>query len=168
MEERATLPKVAMHITRGCLVVPIQVELYCETIIQIQKDVLERVKETGAKGVIIDVSGVDIIDSFIAQTISDTARMASMLGATTVLTGFKPDVVASLIDLDFELKDIQTAITLEDGFQRLKPIVEPKEKSEEIEEPEEESGEDQECQAGENEEIEAEDNEREKTKRKTN
>lgn len=159
MEEKAALSKVTMHITRGCLVVLIQVELYDKVLLQIQGDILERVKETGVKGVIIDVSGVDVIDSFIAQTISDTARMASMLGATTVLTGLKPGVVASLIDLDFEPKGIQTAITLEEGFRILEPVVLPREESKEIEEPEEESGEDQEGGSYEDLEIEEEDDE---------
>ncbi len=140
-----------MYITRGCLVVPIQVELYDEVVLQIQAAILERVKETGVKGVIIDVSGVDIMDSFIAKTISDTARMASMLGATTVLTGLKPGVAASLIDLDFELTDIQTAISIEEGFGILEPVVLLKEESEEIEQPtEEESSEDKEGGTAEN------------------
>jgi len=165
MEEEIGLSKkVAMHISRGCLIVPIQIELYDETILQIQRDILEKVKSTGIKGVIIDVSGVEIIDSFFAQAICDTARMTYMLGATTVLTGLKPEVVASLVDLDIEFKDVQTAMNLEAGYQRLEPLVELKEESEEIEEYEEieesegEVDEDQEVQVDEDEEIEEEDN----------
>lgn len=134
MEEEVALSNVAMHITQGCLVVPIQAELYDEVILQIQRDILEKVSETGVRGVIIDVSGVDIIDSFIARTLSDTARMVSLLGATTVLTGLKPGVVASLVDLGLELKGVQTAINLEEGFRLLEPVVWPEE---EFEEPEE-------------------------------
>lgn len=133
MEERTHHSKVVTHIIRGCLVVPIQGELYDELILQIQRDILEEIKQTGIKGVIVDLAGVDIIDSFLGRVVSDTAKMASMLGATTVLTGFKPAVVASLVDLDFEPGDIQTALTLEDGFHKLGPIVAP----EEIEEVEE-------------------------------
>ena len=143
MEEGTALSRVAMHITGGCLVVPIQVELYNEVILKLQKDILDRVNETGVKGVIIDVSAVDIIDSFIAQTMSDTARMASLLGATTMVVGLKPGVASSLVDLDFELEDMQTAITVDEGFRRLRPVVFPEEKSDEIEETEEEPDEDQ-------------------------
>jgi len=139
MEEETLSSGVTMHVTRGCLVVPIQVELYDETIVQIQQGILERIKETAVKGVIIDLSGVSIIDSFLAQAIFDAAKMTSMLGATTILTGIRPPVAASLIDLEVDLKDVETAITLEEGFQRLKPLVEPEEKLEEIEE---EAGED--------------------------
>jgi len=134
MGEKNCLSKVAMHITQGCLVVPIHGELYDEVVLQIQNDVLKKITETGIKGVIIDLSGVDVIDSFIGQAISDTARMASMLGATTLLTGFKPEVVVSLIDLGIELKDVQTAITLEEGFRQLQSIVAPDEMEEMAEE----------------------------------
>ena len=164
MEEEIELSRVAMHISRGCLIVPIQIELYDEIILRIQKDILERVKETGVKGVIIDVSGVEIIDSFFAQAICDTARMTYMLGATTVLAGLKPEVAASLVDLDIDFRDIQTAMDIEAGFQRLEPLVRPKEEPEEIEEyeeieePEGEFDEDQEVQIGEDGEIEEEDN----------
>ena len=136
MEEKAALSKMVMPMIRGCLVVPIQIELYDASVIRIQESVLEKIRETGIKGVIMDVSAVEIMDSFIVQTISDTARMASMMGATTVLVGLQPGVVASLVDLELELGDIQTAITLEEGFQKLKPRVEPKEP----EEPEEIEG----------------------------
>lgn len=159
MEEKAPSPRVTMHVMRGCLIVPIQVELYNEIMLQVQQDILERIKETAVKGVIIDLSGVDLLDSFLAQAISDTARAVSMLGATTILTGLKPEVVASLIDLDIDFGDIQTAITLEEGFQKLEPLVEPKERLEEIEEPKEEDDKDRKGRADEDEseEIEEED-----------
>lgn len=133
MEEKAAISDVAMHIIRGCLVVPIQVELYDETIFRIQTAILERVNETGVKGMIIDLSGVGIIDAFLCQKIFNTVRMASMLGATTVLTGIKPEVVASLIDFDIEFKDILTARTLEEGFLVVEPIILPEEEEEEEE-----------------------------------
>ena len=105
-----------MQIVRGCLVVPVQVELYDNVVLQLRKDILEKVRETGAKGVIIDLSAVDVMDSFIAQTLSDTARMAALLGAKTVLSGLQAGVVAGLIDLDVEFQNVQTARTLEEGF----------------------------------------------------
>ena len=157
MEEKAALSKVAMYITQGCLVVPIQVELHDELVLQIQEDILERVNKTGIKGVIIDVSGVAIIDSPLGRAISDTARMASLLGAKTVITGLRPGVVASLIDLDFDIRGIATAVSLEEGFRMLAPVVAPKEEPEEAEEAEEEieapeeTDEDQEVEAGEEE-----------------
>jgi len=164
MEEEIELSRVAMHISRGCLIVPIQIELYDEIILRIQKDILERVKDTGVKGVIIDVSGVEIIDSFLAQAICDTVIMVSMLGAATVLTGLKPEVAASLVDLDIEFKDIKTAMDIEAGFQKLEPLVRPKEEPEEIEKNEKieelkrETDKMQEAQIDKDGEIEEEDN----------
>ncbi len=151
MKGKNYLSKVVMNIIQGCLVVPIHGELYDESVLQIQRDVLEKIKNTGIKKVIIDLSGANVIDSFLGQVISDTVKMASMLGATTVLTGFKPEVVVSLIDLDFDFGDIQTAITLEDGFHKLQSRLtdeeiedaddETTEAIEELEEPEEEEDE---------------------------
>ncbi|HCL89830.1 MAG TPA: hypothetical protein DHW70_00660, partial [Candidatus Atribacteria bacterium] len=115
--------------TRGYLVVPIQVELYDENIIQMQKDILKRVNEAKIKGVIIDLSAVDIMDSFLAQSLCDTVKMNSMLGASTILTGFQPEVVASIIELNLEFKDIQTAINIEEGFQRLDALLTPQEET---------------------------------------
>ena len=105
-----------MHITRGCLVVPIQVELHDQVIQAAQADILEQVRRSGLRGVVIDVSGVSMIDRFMADRLAETARMASLLGATTVLTGLKPGVVTSLIDLGFEVKNFLTAISLEEGL----------------------------------------------------
>ena len=118
---------VAMHVARGCLVVPIVVELYDESMRRIQNAVLESIMKTGIKGVIIELSGVNIIDAFLCRTIFDTARMVSLVGATAVLTGIKPEVAASLSEFDLEFYDIQTAITIEESFHRLEPLVEPNE-----------------------------------------
>lgn len=145
MEDDSNLSKVAMYITRGYLVVPIQVELYDKNIIQMQKDVLKRVNEAKTKGVIIDLSAVDIMDSFLAQSLCDTVKMNSMLGAATILTGFQPEVVASIIELNLEFKDIQTAINIEEGFERLDALLAPQEEiSAEIEEGMEEEEEEEE------------------------
>ncbi len=98
---------------------PVQVELYDDVVLQIQRDILTQVRDTGAKGVIIDVSAVEVMDSFIAQTFSDTAQMVSLLGAKTILSGLQAGVVAALIDLNVEFYNVQTARTLEEGFRIL-------------------------------------------------
>ena len=126
-----------MHITRGCLLVPLQVDLSDEAMLEIQAEILEKVSQTGVKGIIIDLTSIDILDSFLTNTLLDTGRMASLLGATTVIVGLKPELASALVDLGLEFKDILTAITLEQGFQKLRPIVEPEERPEEIEETEE-------------------------------
>lgn len=138
MEEEITLSKVGMYVTRDCLVVPIQVELHDELVTQIQEDILRRVKGEQLKGVVIDLSGVAILDSVLARGVFDTAQMTSLLGVRTVITGLSAGVVASLIDLDFAPGNVPIALTLDEGLQTLEPYMKPKEEPEEAEEPEEE------------------------------
>jgi rsbT antagonist protein RsbS len=138
MEEETALSQAAMYVIRGCLIVPIQVELNDELMLQIQEDILERVNKTGIKGVIIDVSGVAVIDSSLGRAIRDTVRMASLLGAKTIVSGLRPGVVSSLIDLDFKIEDVLTAINLEEGLRLLASVTASKEEPEEAEEAEEE------------------------------
>jgi rsbT antagonist protein RsbS len=126
-----------MYIAGGCLLAPLQVDLSDEAMLEIQAEILEKVSQTGVKGVIIDLTSIDILDSFMVNTLSNTGRMASLLGATTVIVGLKPELASVLVDLNLEFKDILTAITLEQGFQKLRPIIEPDERPEEIEETEE-------------------------------
>ena len=134
MEGEAASSKAALYVIRGCLVVPIQVELDDELMLQLQKDILERVNKTELKGVIIDVSGVAVIDSSLGQAIFDTARMASLMGAQTIVTGLTPGVAASLTDLDFDPGDVPTATSLEEGFRILVPAATHEVKPEEVEE----------------------------------
>lgn len=155
MEEEATLSKMAMYVTQGCLAVPIQVELDDKSVLHIQGDILERVNKTGTKGVVIDVSGVAVIDSSLGRSIFDTARMASLLGVKTVITGLRPGVVASLIDLGFEAGDVPTAISLEEGLRMLALLVAPRAEPDEAEEHEEGAGEEDEGATDEYGELEA-------------
>lgn len=158
MQEDPTLFGVGMYVTRGCLVVPVQVELHDDLVPRVQAAILQRINETGIKGVIIDLSGVAVMDSSLARAIFDTAEMAFLLGAKTAITGLRPGVAAALIDLDFEPGDVPTAISLEEGFRILEPVVWPKEALEEAEEPEAEVDEDEEDAAAEDEETEEEEN----------
>mgnify|MGYP001598403190 FL=1 len=127
MQEGFAQVRVIMHIARGCLVVPIRNEISDEAMLEIQTEILEKVSQTGVKGVIIDLAGVDFLDSFLAQAFIDTGRMLTLLGAGTVIVGIKRELISALIDLGIEFKDILTVITLEQGFQKLGPIVNPEE-----------------------------------------
>ena len=132
MAERVS--KAALPIERGFLVVSIQAGLSDELMIQVQRDLLGSIKEKDVKGVIIDLSDVDILDSVLAKIIFDTGRMAAMMGAQTVYVGIRPGVASSLIDLDVELSDIETAIDRDDAFRRLAAVTLHKEEVVEEEE----------------------------------
>ena len=120
MKNEDSLFNVAMYVIRNCLIVSVQVELHDKVILNIQKDILRKVNEREIKGVIIDVSMVGLMDSFIVKTISNTAEMLSLLGAKTVLIGLKPGIVAAFVDLDLEFKGAKFALNVEEGLSLLK------------------------------------------------
>jgi rsbT antagonist protein RsbS len=108
--------KVTMYETRGCLVVPVQEELSREAALQIQESMLDKIHKKSVKGVVIDLSGVNVIDSALWIVFSKTTQMIRMLGFSTIITGLSPGVVASLIDLDLDVDDVETAMRLEDAL----------------------------------------------------
>lgn len=141
MQDSIELTKVPMYMTQGFLAVPIQAELEDRDLLFIQKKLLERVQSKNIKGVVIDLSGVNILDSFLGKTVLNTVGMTTLLGANTVVTGLQPGVVASFVDLDLRLDEMQTALTLEDGLSILELAAGPEmnEDAEEISDCEEES-----------------------------
>jgi rsbT antagonist protein RsbS len=104
---------------RQYLLVTIQCELDDQTAIQFQEDLLKKIHETGAKGIVIDLTSVEIIDSFIAKVIGDVVNMSGLMGAKVVLTGIQPAVAITLVDLGIHLNDVSTAIDLEKGLDKL-------------------------------------------------
>lgn len=118
--------KITMYETQGFLVVPIQEELSKEAALQVQGSILEQVHAKNVKGVIIELSGIKVIDSVLWEVFSKTSRMIKMLGSPTVITGLNPGVVASIIDLNLDITDILTAMNLEDGMGILTQLTESK------------------------------------------
>ena len=117
--------RITMHETQGCLVVPIQEELSKIAALQIQRSILEQVHEKNVKGVIIDLSGVKIIDGVLWEVFSKTAQMVKMLGPPSVITGLSPGVVASIIDSNLDIDGLTTAMNLEDALEILTQSTEP-------------------------------------------
>jgi rsbT antagonist protein RsbS len=104
------------------IIVPIQVELHDRSAQKLQMDILEKIEATGARGLLIDISGVSIVDSFMGRLLGETAKMAGLLGAETVLVGMKKEVVITLIQLGMPLKNLHTALNIEDGLERLENL----------------------------------------------
>jgi len=125
MNNSAESIKITMHETQGCLVVPIQEELSKKAALQIQRSLLERVHEKSVKGVIIDLSGVKIIDGVLWEVFSKTAQMVKILGSPSVITGLSPGVVASIIDSNLDIDGLTTAMNLEDALEILTQSTEP-------------------------------------------
>jgi len=133
MNHSAESIKITMHETQGCLVVPIQEELSKEAALRIQRNLLEQVHAKSIKGVIIDLSGVKVIDGILWEVFSKTAKMVKMLGPPSVITGLSPGVVASIIDLNLDFSDLTTAMNLEDALEILTQSTEPEMDAEDVE-----------------------------------
>ncbi|MBF0573851.1 MAG: STAS domain-containing protein [Desulfamplus sp.] len=119
MSERSILSMVNIQSINGCLIVPVNSEVYDDYISHLQKSILQKLKSTHAKEVLIDVAAVKFLDSFTFEMLKETAEMISMLGAEVVFVGFQPGVASALIDLDVNFDDLLTAVTIEDGFEIL-------------------------------------------------
>nr|WP_285842001.1 STAS domain-containing protein [Sutcliffiella horikoshii] len=103
----------------NCLLISIQWELDDQTALQFQEDLLNRIHETGANGVVIDLTSVDMIDSFIAKVLGDVISMSKLMGAQVVLTGIQPAVAITLVELGIQLDEVFTALDLEKGLEKL-------------------------------------------------
>ena len=119
MNQSVEPSKLTMHETQGCLVVPIQEELSKEAALQIQRSLLEQIHNVSVKGVVIDLSGVKIIDSVLWEIFSKTAQMIKMLGTPSVITGLSPGVVISIMDLNLDVNEVKTAMNLEGALEIL-------------------------------------------------
>jgi rsbT antagonist protein RsbS len=98
------------------LLVTIQVDMHDRLAMTLQDDLAERIVRDGAKGVLIDISALDLVDSFIGRMISNTAAMARVLDAQTVVVGMQPAVAITLVELGLTLSGVKTALNVEKGM----------------------------------------------------
>ncbi|MBF0101450.1 MAG: STAS domain-containing protein [Desulfobacterales bacterium] len=119
MNDRSFFSGINMQIVNNTIVIPVNGDMDDDYAMLLQKKILEKVKATSVRGVLIDMSDVKTLDTFTFSLLVDTARMISMLGTRVVFVGFQPGVVSALVDLDVDFKDISTAVTMEDGFELL-------------------------------------------------
>ncbi len=101
------------------LLVTIQVDMHDRLAMALQEDLTSRIVKDRANGVLIDISALDIVDSFIGRMISDTAAMAKILDAKTVLVGMQPAVAITLVELGLTLEGGSTALNVERGIKML-------------------------------------------------
>lgn len=106
------------------LLVSIQIDLDDQTALQFQEDLLNKIRETESKGVVIDLTSVSLVDSFIAKVLGDVVQMANLMGSKVVLTGIKPAVAITLIDLGITMDGVKTALNLEQGLTKLQQELE--------------------------------------------
>jgi len=97
------------------VLVTIQVDMHDRLAMTLQDDLTDRIVRDEAKGVLIDISALDLVDSFIGRMISNTAAMARVLDATTVVVGMQPAVAITLVELGLTLTGVKTALNVEKG-----------------------------------------------------
>jgi rsbT antagonist protein RsbS len=116
------MSEVAMLKMGDNLIVPIQVELHDRAAVRLQEDILKEIEKAAAKGLVIDVSAMSIVDSFLGRLLVETAKMSRLMGTETVLVGLRKEVVITLIQLGFVIKDIHTALNIEEGLKLLERL----------------------------------------------
>ena len=100
----------------SCLLVTIQTDMHDRLAMALQDDLTERVSETRARGVLIDISALEVVDSFIGRMLSNIASLTSVLDASTVVVGMRPAVAITLVELGLTLPEVQTALNVETGM----------------------------------------------------
>ncbi|HYF42036.1 MAG TPA: STAS domain-containing protein [Ramlibacter sp.] len=103
----------------GFLLVSIQVELHDQLALTLQDDLTQMLSKTRAKGVLIDISALEIVDSFIGRSLAHIAGIAHIMDAATVLVGMRPAVAITLVELGMSLKGIRTALNVDKGMKLL-------------------------------------------------
>lgn len=102
------------------LIVPIQVDMDDQTVIHLQERILTELERTGARGVLIDISLLEMVDSFIGRVLSDIAAMARIMDARTVVVGMQPAVAITLVELGLELRGVDTVLNVDEGIRLLR------------------------------------------------
>jgi rsbT antagonist protein RsbS len=109
------------------LLVTIQVDMHDRLALTLQDDLTGRIIETRARGVLIDISSLDMVDSFLGRMLSNIALMSRLLDAKTVVVGMQPTVAITLVELGLALKGVHTAINVEKGMELLRASLDPEE-----------------------------------------
>jgi rsbT antagonist protein RsbS len=115
MQERIPILRMGEY-----LLASIQVDMHDRLALQFQDDLTSRISATGCRGVLIDISALEMVDSFIGRVLGNISAMAKILGAQTVVVGMQPAVAITLVELGLSLHGVETALNVERGMSLLR------------------------------------------------
>ena len=107
------------------LLVTIQIDMHDRLAVSLQDDLTQKIVSARAKGVLIDISALEVVDSFIGRTLADIAAMSRILDAETVVVGMRPAVAITLVELGLSLEGVRTALNVERGMELLRGVMDP-------------------------------------------
>src|SRR5688572_21283323 len=102
------------------LLVTIQVDMHDRLAMTLQDDLTQKIQKTGARAVLIDISSLEVVDSFIGRMLANIAAMSRILDAATVVVGMRPAVAITLVELGLSLNGVKTALDVEKGMDLLR------------------------------------------------
>jgi rsbT antagonist protein RsbS len=114
------------------LLVSIQVDMHDQLALQLQDDLTSRIVATGVHGVLIDISALEMVDSFIGRMLANIASMSRILDAQTVVVGMRPAVAITLVELGLSLPGVRTALDVERGMELLSATVDAAERDDDF------------------------------------
>lgn len=112
-----------LRLNARTLIVPLHADVNDDGVLDFQNDLTQRVADQQIQGVVIDVSALDVVDSYMARVLNDTARMLRLLGASVVVCGVQPAVALTLVEMGRNLVDVPTAFNLERALRRLQLLM---------------------------------------------
>ena len=126
----ADIPGVAIQVSRDVVVASIQVDLNDDVLARFRDDLLHRIHETDSRGVILDVSSLETLDSEEFAALRDIITMSTIMGAESVLVGLQPGVVSALIEAGADVDGLRAAVNLDAAFDLLQPEAESEARAE--------------------------------------
>ncbi|HEY1503058.1 MAG TPA: STAS domain-containing protein [Stellaceae bacterium] len=112
-----------------CLLVSIQVDMHDRLAMSLQDELTGKVVETRARGVMIDISALEIVDSFIGRMLNNIAAMTRVLDAVTVVVGMRPAVAITLVELGLQLTGVKTALNVDGGLALIRRLIDDEEQA---------------------------------------
>lgn len=108
---------------RGNLIAALQGEISDVVVEHFQQDVLARIEATGARGLMLEISALEVVDTYVARALADTARMARLMGSVTVIVGMRPEIAATLVQMGYQLEGIEAALNVDHGLDLLERLL---------------------------------------------